>query len=150
MISRWASSEAGVKFKVFPDAPEPAAKEVSRLRQMKELARRFKAHEMTGGRFELRLLPRQVHRYRDARSGLVDGAAFIWSRGSDPEILLMVELAKNDADVMKWQYAFARISNAELHVYLGDKEVWSIPTAGNQPTRTSGYALFAEALPFKP
>ena len=50
--------------------PPPAdAKEPGRLRQIKEIARRFTAHEFwdpDNSRFELRLLVQPVHRYRDA------------------------------------------------------------------------------------
>ncbi len=100
---RWVPQEAGVQFKRFPNPPKPAAKEVSRLRQMKALGRRFKAHEILNQRSELRLLPRQVHRYSDRKSGLIDGAAFLWARGSDPEMLMLIELVESDADAAHWR-----------------------------------------------
>jgi hypothetical protein len=113
---------------------------------MKTLARRFKAHEIFKGRFELRLLSKPVHRYSDEQSGLIDGTAFIWSRGSDPEVLLLIELAQGDAGKPRWQYAFARIGSAELHASLDGEEVWLAPEAFAQPTATRGYALFPERV----
>ena len=64
----------------FPKAPPPAEDATKRLRQMKELVRQIKARESSRPgkkpsveRYELRVLPQPVHRYADAKSGLIDG-----------------------------------------------------------------------------
>ena len=72
-------------------APPPAAKEAARLRQIKEIARRFTAHEFwdpENSRFELRLLVQPVHRYRDAAGEIQDGAMFVLAHGTNPEAML--------------------------------------------------------------
>lgn len=99
----------------------------SRLRQMKEQARRFTAHEFwdpDNSRFELRLLAQPVHRYADAANKLIDGAVFVLAHGTNPEILLFIEAAGNDVASAKWQYACFRLGSAELHVALDNREVW--------------------------
>ena len=94
----------------FPKAPLPAEDATKRLRQMKELLRQIKAFEyfkpgnqikifeyfrpgnqIKRERYELRTLPQPVHRYADARSGLIDGGMFIISYGLNPEIVLLLE-----------------------------------------------------------
>ena len=133
----------------FSNGPKPSSKEAFRLIQMKRIAGRFKTHEvLREQRFELRLMPKSVHRYSDPQSGLIDGAAFLWSRGSDPEALMLIELVKGNAGDQQWQHAFARISHAELHVYLKGKEVWSAPSAFEfQSMDTRRYAQYGERLP---
>jgi len=147
---RWTPREAGIAFQAFPDGPPAATTEMLRLRQMKDLARRFRAHEVLDGqRIELRLLSRQVHRYSDAQSGILDGAAFVWSRGSDPEILMLIELVKEGSENPQWKYTFARFGSEELHAHLADQEVWSKPFS-SRTSATTPYLIFHENLTRQP
>ena len=138
--TRWAPQSPGVKFQRFPNAPPPATDKRGRLRQMKELARRFKTHEnvFDKQRFELRMLVQPVHRYEDPKAGVLDAAVFLSCRGSDPEIILLIELAKDESSKSAyWQFTFAPISSGELHATLGEKEVWVQPfppNVGGHPT----------------
>src|SRR5688572_10681805 len=89
---RWAPRESEFKLNPIPDVRAPAATEAARLRQMKQFARKLIASQVwQGQRAELRLLPTEIHRYSDAESGLVDGAAFAFAVGSNPEAILFVE-----------------------------------------------------------
>lgn len=102
-------------------------KPVLRLRQMKEQARRFAAHEFwdpNNSRFELRLLAQPVHRYADVANKVIDGAVFVFAHGTNPEVLLFIEAVGNDAESAKWQYVCFRLGSAELHVALDNREVW--------------------------
>lgn len=102
-------------------------KPVLRLRQMKEHARRFAAHEFwdpNNSRFELRMLAQPVHRYADAANKLIDGAVFVFAHGTNPEVLLFIEAVGKDAATAKWQFACARLGSAELHVEMDNREVW--------------------------
>ena len=81
---RVAAIRRGVVMQKFPKAPLPAEDATKRLRQMKELVRQIKAYEYFKPpdqppleRYELRVLPQPVHRYADAKSGLIDGGMFI-------------------------------------------------------------------------
>ncbi len=114
-------------FQLREVSDEVGNKPVLRLRQMKDLARRFAAHEFwdpNNSRFELRLLAQPVHRYSDAANKLLDGAVFVFAHGTNPEVLLFLEAAGGDASSAKWQYACFRLGSAELHVALDDREVW--------------------------
>jgi hypothetical protein len=128
----WAPSGPGVEPVKFPRAPAPADTEAKRLRQLRELARRFKAFEWLSSspnaapeRYELRLLPQPIHRYADPKSGLIDGAMFFFTYGTNPEIALLIEARREGDGGPSWSYGLARIAGAELHAELDDKEIWT-------------------------
>jgi hypothetical protein len=136
----WEPSDPGLVPRPLAGAAAPAPDEVKRLLQMKEIARRFKAHEIyqprgkpAPERYELRLLPQPVLRYADQGSGLVDGALFLLAYGGNPEIVLVIEARGRGSSGPVWTYGFARTAAAELHVSLDGAEVWTQPKS----TRTS-------------
>ncbi|MEX2137881.1 MAG: hypothetical protein WD894_01380 [Pirellulales bacterium] len=136
---RWTPRELDFKLLPVPEISAPAATDAARLRQMKGFARRLSASEVwEGQRYELRLLPTEVYRYSDAGSGLVDGAAFVFAFGNNPETILFVEAHKADSGPSapgSWKYGLARMSAAAVTFRLGDTEVWSVPqTFGSSST----------------
>ncbi len=147
---RWTPDEAGLDFKPIPGAPKPSENAARRLRQMKELARRFDACGMygeSGDRLaELRILPTPIHRYADEVAGVRDGTLFFFASATNPEALLAIELSGDDPDEPIWQYAINRVSAAELRARLDEKEVWSCE-AGQNAARGSPYFLFFRPMP---
>jgi hypothetical protein len=139
----WSSKGAGVEMKPIPDAPAPAGTERARLVQMKDLARRFGAYELDGparGKVVLRLLPRQLHRYEDAASGLQDGAIFSLAYGTNPDILLLIEARPaSGGGTASWQYGLARLGGGDLFATLDGKEVWTAPWALPVPKSLETY-----------
>ena len=104
-----------------------------RLRQMKEISRRFEAHEFwdpDNSRFELRLLIQPVHRYADESHSVIDGAVFVLAHDTNPEILVQLE-AHGDSSDARWKVSFSRLGSAELHVLLDGKEFWTAPRTPN-------------------
>jgi hypothetical protein len=140
----------GVKFRSFTNSPEVATTERARLLQMRSLARRFTAHQFwdpNNQRFELRLLARPVHQYRDPESGLLDGAIFIFTHGTNPELLLLIEALQSRSSA-SWQYALVRIGSAEFHAELDGQEVWQEPRAPGVIGRpTDPYCMFRSRPP---
>ncbi len=124
---KWQPEEPGIKLEPIPDAPEPARTPVLRLAQMRDLARRFTAHvDRRGGMDELRLLPQPLYRYEIKDAGpVVDGAVFtyIWTAGTDPEVLLVIEARRTDSGV-RWHFAPARFTNREARVSFQGREIW--------------------------
>ena len=112
------------------------------LAQFKALARKFEVliYEVPPqtGTQAGRLLPRPLHRYSDAASGLVDGALFGFTHnGTVPVVILLIELHRQSADgELKWRYAFTRMCSARLTVHLGDRLVYEVPAMGRAPGRT--------------
>jgi hypothetical protein len=109
----------------------PSESSTRRFGELRQLARRFAAHEMwdndgaTGlQRYELRLLPRPIHRYTDAQQGVDEGGLFVFSYGGNPEILMVLE-ARHDAEGRaQWQCGFARMSWAAGQVSFDGQEIW--------------------------
>lgn len=119
--------KAGISLQQLNDAPIPATTEVGRMRQFKQLSRRFTAHEFwrpAKTRYELRPLPQPLYRYRDPGAGIIDGVIFAFCHGTNPEVIMLIELV-SDADETAWQFAFARLAHAECHVELDGLDVWN-------------------------
>jgi len=124
----WRPDEIQIEAAELAGAPAPDPKDAVRLRQIKEQARRFTAHEFwnsDNSRFELRLLSQPVHRYHEEKRKIVDGAVFLLAIDDNPQILLFVEILSPAASEVRWQYLLARVSSADLHVCLDGKEVWA-------------------------
>ncbi len=154
---KWQPANKQREFMAVADAPSPSAKENVRLRQIKEIARRFEAHEFwdpENSRFELRLLVQPVHRYSDSAAEVHDGAVFVFAHGTNPEALLLIEAVGPTIEKAKWQYGLARTSNAEVHVELDGKEVWMQPRIKGGSTRPSDpyivFSLPSAAIPPEP
>ena len=99
---------------------------------MGDLARKFTAQvDMAGAgaRSETRLLPQPIYRYEinDEKSPIVDGAvfAFVYTAGTDPEVLLVLEARRADQGA-RWEYAAARFTNREAWLKYQDKDVWRV------------------------
>ncbi|MDB5348450.1 MAG: hypothetical protein JWP89_6827 [Schlesneria sp.] len=103
--------------------PEPARSEAARLLQMKALLVQFHADaDEDGNVSQLRLLPRQVLRYRSPDDKIEDGAMFLFVSGTNPEVLVQVE-AMTDAN-RGWRISFARMAASRLKITSDDKTVW--------------------------
>jgi hypothetical protein len=127
---QWTASRAGVAFRDIPDAPAPGATPAARLRQMKDVSRRFTAtfeFDTARSHEELRLLPQPVYSYADAEAGIVDGAIFVSAmNGTNPTALFLVELQK-DGDATKWKFAVGAMTDGGVIVKFDGREVWSKP-----------------------
>ena len=150
----WSARKPGLEFELLPDAPSPAAKEAGRTRQFREISSRFGGFESFRKdaaakleRYELRLVPRPIYRYADAGEGLIDGALFLLTYGTNPEVVLVIELVREGEEKPAWKFAFTRISYAELHIQLDDKEIWTQPHL--QGTKSSD-AFWLFFRPLKP
>ena len=122
----WYPQQIGAQTRPIPSAAAPSRNETLRLRQMKQLSRRFRAHEFWGrnnNRFDMRLMVNPVHRYRDPEQGLVDGAMFLMAHEIEPEVIIMIEAVRQDDD-LAWQYAVTPIGSAEFHIFLDGDEIY--------------------------
>jgi hypothetical protein len=105
----------------------------------------------------LRLLPQPVYRYGRPDGAVADGAIFAYCKGTNPEVLLLVEAVQNGKD-LQWNHAFARMSARGCAVRREDKVVWSVPLLrGESPTdpyfnvvqRYQGPGLNGDPMPDK-
>lgn len=149
----WAPVEPGIALRPIPGAAAPAGDAAKRLRQMRDLARRFRADErfepkpgLRPERYELRLLPQPVLRYSDPSSGLIDGAIFLFCYGQNPEIVVLIEARADGAAAPSWSYGTQRLSAAEAQVHLDDDLVAKMPRI-NDNDMSRPYAGFIRPVP---
>jgi hypothetical protein len=134
--AKWVPAQAGVERKPLPHAQPPAASAVARLKQMRALAREYSATIIgwEKDQQELRLLTQPVYRYGRPEGPVVDGALFAYCKGTNPEVLWLVEAVKNGKE-LEWTHAFARMTSRGCEVRREDKVVWSVPLLnGSSPT----------------
>jgi hypothetical protein len=121
---RWAPI-AGLATRPVEGAGPPPETPQLRLTQMRQILRDFTAFMQANGEWELRLLPQPLLRYQPMDGDVVDGAlfAYIWPKGTDPELILLLECRKT-ATGLEWRYAPARFSIREMWLKNAGKEVW--------------------------
>ncbi len=144
MGPQWTPESSHFNLQDVPNSPEVGDTRVVRMRQMKAVARQFTAHELWGGRQQLRLLIQPVHRYEDESNNVVDGAVFVLAHATNPEVILQIE-AIADNDKQRWKYSLARLGSAELHVEFDNKEVWSAPSTGTGTPLEPYWLLYTPA-----
>jgi hypothetical protein len=126
--AKWTPAQPGIERKPPPAAQPPAATAARRLNQMRDLAREYSA-TVTGWENDqqvLRLLPQPVYRYGRPDGAVADGAIFAYCKGTNPEVLLLVEAVKTGNE-LQWKYAFARMTARGCEVRRDDLVAWSAP-----------------------
>jgi hypothetical protein len=113
--------------KEIANAPLVAKSKSERTFQMRQLVSRFEAHQFWEDRFELRLLPKPVHRYEHLDSGILDGALYALVHGTNPEVLLLIEAHATTDGIARWKVGFGSLAGAHSIVLLDGKELWSSP-----------------------
>jgi hypothetical protein len=124
----WAPERPGVELEVIAEAPEPASRPEQRMVQMRSLAREFETRMTASAVNEarLRLLPQPIYRQESADNSRTDGAlfAFVWTLGTDPEVLLLLESGATD-EGYRWHYAPVRFTHRPVALEHRGKEVWT-------------------------
>lgn len=131
----WRCQQPGLQFKEFPAADAPAENDRLRLAQMRSLAKLFQGVQIEDQREDqLRLSPTPIYRYAAAQDGKVDGAIFsmLGIRGTDPELLIVIEASDLTKPGAKFRYAPARFSWRPLRLKLNDELVWEVTTFNEQ------------------
>lgn len=143
----WAPDGTALEFKPVPGAPAPDETPPRRLLQLRSIAKRFAGHEMIGKeRCELRLMPQPIDRYTPSTEERADGALFLFTFGTNPEVALFLE-----SDGKAWSYAAGRLSGAtKIELTIDDKTAWEAArlrhgsnspyTATNAPADIPGVA----------
>lgn len=135
----WHAEKPGLALSTLPDAGTPADRPALRLAQMRQLMRRFTAHEsaVIEGRVELRPMTNALHRYEDAKANVIDGALFAFANGTNPEVFVLIEAHAVAGGPEVWKYAFAQMTGGAVSVSLDGKTAWSCPEADPPAVRPS-------------
>jgi hypothetical protein len=127
---QWIAPNSELKMNRLEDAPAPADSPRARLTQMRQLSRRFTAHEELGkDKFECRLLSQPIDRYDDQNAGIQDVALFVFANGTNPEIGLLLECSAE-----RWSYGMFRLGSAALFARFDDKLVFEMPRITQYPS----------------
>ena len=126
----WHSTKPGLEHRDVPDAPAPARSAATRLTQLRNIAREFRAVLVYGdqGTEDLRLLPQPLYRYSGDDATIKDGAVFAFATGTDPELILQIEAVAGDDDALRWRYAATRRTSGVLRRSHKDRVVWTCST----------------------
>jgi hypothetical protein len=144
----WAPDKPGLEMKPHPQSPAPSLRPPARLRQIKDMAARYSAHEFwdpNNQRSELRLIPKPVCRYNDPGAEVVDGAIFLFCHGTNPEVVLLIEALGKNGSPSAWQYGLQRLGHAEMHVNLDAHEIWQCPRVDNVPPNEPYFLVIVPA-----
>jgi hypothetical protein len=147
----WSVATGNVRPVPIPDAPRPASTPNERLRQMRALAREFKAtFNNPPDLSEIRLLTQPIYRFETEgkRTDIVDGALFAYVHTTDPEVLLMIEARPEvEAGPATWHYSLTRMSMVNLRVHHKDREVWSVQWATDLNNPSKPYLVRTLRIP---
>jgi hypothetical protein len=143
----YASTEPGIAWQSFPDHPPPAAGNVQRKRQLRELARGFAGRMLvnprTGESAELRLFSTPVYEYSDPRTKLPVGAVFGFEvNGTNPDLLVLIE-ARGTPEKPEWQFAPARMTTGGITLNYDDRKVWEAPFVEPREGPFANWLFFA-------
>lgn len=127
----WDTSEVGLKFKPLPNAKVPHNLKAGRLTQMRQTARRCKAVvKGRDGELNLRLLPQPLVRYSPNSKDILDGAVFSFAKGTNPEVVLIVEAVVDKTGKSTYEYSVARMTSRACWLIMDEEKVWSVPKDG--------------------
>ena len=79
-------------------------------------------------------------------AGLQDGAIFAFgTAGTNPKLLLAVELHGQDPSRLTWKYGLTRMTGRQLSARLDHEEVWSVPYVKTPQTSDTWWTYGAVA-----
>lgn len=122
----WEPLRGGPTSKPIDSAPTPAATARLQSLQMRQLAREFSAEMKEGEQtHRLRLSPTPLLEYESRDGVALEGAlfSFLWDKGTDPEVLLLIELQKTP-EGPRWFYVPVRFTWRELTLKRNDLVLW--------------------------
>lgn len=118
--------------------PPPVAKAKKlQMSQLRQIARRFHAVDVGAKNRRYRFLSSPVYSYDAPKQGVLQGAMFVFASGTDPELLLLIELREDrETNTKAHHWALARMNRSEMKAYLDDEVVWHEKWGGNNsPSR---------------
>ncbi len=137
---RFLAEKPGIEWAAL-HGPAPQGTAAGRLRQMKELFRRFSAttrDDVLKTSDELRPLARPLHEYSSPKYGVVQGVLCGFAaNGTNPDVIVALEAVRaadeRDAPVT-WRYGVIGMTAGGISVKLDKAEVYTRPYAGSTHT----------------
>jgi hypothetical protein len=123
----WTPGVAAVEYRPVATDIEFSRSAPLRLGQLRQLAKdRFSARMVkdSGETVPLRLLPQPIFRYDELPEGVTDGAMFSFANGTDPEVLLILELLQEGEKLVPY-YAFGASTSVRADGSFDGQPVWN-------------------------
>lgn len=138
----WKPEKRGIQMPSVKDAKPPRNSKALRLVQMKNIVRQFSAKELFEDRepYVLRLQSNPLLRYTSPKQKIVDGALFAFTNGTDPEVLVLVELTGTE-ESPEWQIGFAPLTSYSAEVRKQKSVVWKCPRRPPPNKASDGFYL---------
>lgn len=148
---RWTATEPGVDMKPIVDEPAPGKNELRVALQLKRISRRFSVRledPIADTSEQLRLIPRPIYEYGKSIDAESRGAVFRFaSNGTNPDALLIVELAKSDSG-NRWQFGWIQMTTGKLVARMDGQTVWTAPYRtpnASKPSKFESWLFFHES-----
>ena len=127
------TSSMPVEFSALADAPQPGPDKTAWQRQFRAIARQFSGAAYAADNASridaLRLMPKPIMEYEAQEQGVLVGAVFAMATGTNPNVLVTIELRESADRGRTWYYAVGRMSANGLTLKYRDRELWSGPLA---------------------
>lgn len=120
----WAPRQVNLAGRSLPESEPPDDSEKRRLRQLRDISRRFRATKGGDDGVELRLMTQPIYRYACTEQGIVDGALFAFVEATDPDLLLLVEACRSESKPTEWRYSLGRMTSTRIAVEFDGKSLW--------------------------
>lgn len=147
----WSPRSGNLVNQSVAQAAPPGDSDKGRLRQMREVARRFHVLTRSEPDVELRLMAQPIYRFAAESSGIIDGAVFAFVEATDPDFLLVVEAHRErGSSVAEWRYNLARLCSRPVEVKLDGQPLWSAEGYWTNPRALSDPYAERLAAPYPP
>ena len=130
---RFQARKPGITWAAL-DGPAPQETAAGRLRQMKELFRRFSGtirDDVLKTAEELRPLARPLHEYSAPRQGVPQGVLCgLTAHGTNPDVIVALEAVRPEEGpdaAQSWRYGVVCMTAAGVSVKLDKDEVFTMP-----------------------
>lgn len=141
----WAPRSGNLVQQPLPRAAPAGESDKARLRQMRDVARRFQVITKSEPDVELRLMAQPIYRFAAESRGILDGGVFAFVEATDPDFLLVVEAQRErGASASEWRYTLARLCSRPVEVKLDGQPLWSADGYWTNPRALSD--SYAEKL----
>lgn len=132
--SVWKPTEPGIVWRPLDGEKwTPHKSPLVRRRQMRQIANEFTARLVPPNRTAkpLRLQSAPVYRYPADKlpAKCIDGGVFCFVQGTDPELLLMLEVINNESGSPIYRYAVARMTMVPMQVHWKTDLVFEVDWA---------------------
>lgn len=139
-VRKGTRTSGGVTYQTVPKEPKPAPKASVWPLQARSLSRDFSVFAVSGEKHtSLRLMPKPVLEFRAPQQGTPYGAVFAYALGTNPDVLLVLQIEEDAAGNRQWTYAPLHMTSARIKLTHDGEALWDDPRQDAGTISTWGY-----------